>query len=52
MGRRVADRSSVFLVNFYRDAMVEEVMEAESSRKSLGGNAILLGGDCCMDQYY
>jgi hypothetical protein len=54
MDLRVADFSSVLRKNFSREVMVEEVMEAESSRKSLGGSKLRGGVDYFIgsDYYY
>lgn len=46
MDLRVADFSSVRRANFSREVIVEEVMEAESSRKRFGGQMGLGGVSC------
>jgi hypothetical protein len=54
MDLRVAECSSVLRKNFSREVMVDEVMEAESSRKALGGSELRGGVDYFMvtDYYY
>jgi hypothetical protein len=48
----VADFSSVLRKNFSREVMVEDVMEAASSRKSLGGKEVRGGVDYFMGISY
>lgn len=48
MDLRVADRSSVLRANLSREVKVEEVIEAESSRKSLRGKTHRGGVDSFM----